>query len=142
MDLAALRIAIPAAIDALGGNSRVSALEGDAWAIFRGSVTGYVAVLNAEAEGDPLVHVSFPIMHIPEREAEPLLRRLLLLNHDLGAIAGFSLDRRGKVWLGASRFAADLDDTELRELIAQLAGLADHYDDELLAEFGRELAIE
>ena len=31
---------------------------------------------------------------------------------------------------------------ELRELIAQVAGLADRYDDELLEAFGRSLALE
>jgi hypothetical protein len=29
----------------------------------------------------------------------------------------------------------------LRELIAQVAGLADRYDDELLEEFGKDLAL-
>ena len=45
MDLSSLRRAIPAAIDALGGDSRVSALGDDAWAIFRGSAVGYVTLV-------------------------------------------------------------------------------------------------
>ncbi len=144
MDAAELRRAIPAAIDALGGDSRASsALGPDAWAIFRGSVLGYVALIApGDAEGDSIVHVTFPILRAPADGAEPLLRRLLELNHELGAFASFSLDGRGKVWLGAGRFAADLDDHELRELIAQVAGLADRYDDELLAAFGPSLALE
>jgi len=144
MDAAELRRAIPAAIDALGGDSRTSsALGPDAWAIFRGSVLGYIALIAPETgEGDSIVHVTFPILRVPADGAEPLLRRLLELNHELGAFASFSLDGRGKVWLGAGRFAADLDDHELRELIAQVAGLADRYDDELLEAFGRSLALE
>jgi hypothetical protein len=142
MDLSSLRGAIPAAIDALGGDSRVSALGDDAWAIFRGSAVGYVALIGgSDAEGDPVVHVSFPIIRVPEGGAEPLFKRLLELNHELGSLCSFSLDQRGKVWLGAARFAADLEEPALRELIAQLAGLADRYDDLLLAEFGAHLAV-
>ena len=144
MEIAALRAAIPAAIDALGGDSRVSALGPDAWAIFRGTVLGYVALIVPDGEGEPdsIVHVTFPILRVPGEGAEPLFRRLLELNHELGSFASFSLDVRGKVWLGAGRFAADLDQDGLRELIAQVAGLADRYDDELLEQFGRNLALE
>ncbi|HEX5385221.1 MAG TPA: YbjN domain-containing protein [Gemmatimonadales bacterium] len=144
MDIEALRHAIPAAIDALGGDSRVSELDQDAWAIFRGSVTGYIALIASEdeADADPVVHVTFPILRVPAEDAEPLLRHLLELNHQLGNFASFSLDPHGRVWLGAGRFAAELDESELRVLIAQVAELADRYDDELLDQFGRQLAIE
>ena len=142
MELSTLRRAIPDAIDALGGDSRVSALGDDAWAIFRGSAIGYVALIGGgEDEGDPVVHVSFPILRVPETGAEALFRRLLELNHELGSLCSFSIDQRGKAWLGAARFAADLDESALRELIAQLAGLADRYDDQLLTEFGTHLAV-
>ncbi|MGH7516904.1 MAG: T3SS (YopN, CesT) and YbjN peptide-binding chaperone 1 [Gemmatimonadales bacterium] len=142
MELTALRRAIPEAIDAMGGDSRVSALGDDAWAIFRGSAIGYVALIGrGEDEGDPVVHASFPILRVPETGAEPLYKRLLELNHELGSLCSFSVDPRGKVWLGAARFAADLDESSLRELIAQLAGLADRYDGQLLAEFGSHLAV-
>ena len=144
MDATELRRAIPAAIDALGGDSGVSsALGPDAWAIFRGSVLGYVALIAPEdGEGDSIVHVTFPILRIPVEGAEPVLRRLLELNHELGSFASFSLDGRGKAWLGAGRFAADLGEHELREVIAQVAGLADRYNDELLEIFGRSLALD
>jgi hypothetical protein len=150
MTLDELRDAIPAAIDALGGDSRVSALDYDAWAIFRGSATGYVALISgaedgnesAEQDRNAIVHITFPILRVPEHGAEPLLRHLLELNHELGDFACFSLDRRNKVWLGAGRFAADLDPPELRVLIAQIAQLADQYGDELLDQFGRELAVQ
>ncbi|HET8625382.1 MAG TPA: hypothetical protein VFM14_17615 [Gemmatimonadales bacterium] len=143
MDLADLRRAIPDAIDAMGGDSRVSALGDDAWAIFRGSAVGYVAVIGGgeDGESDPVVHVSFPILKVPESGAEPLYRRLLELNHELGALCSFSVDPRGRAWLGAARFAADVDQSALRELIAQLAGLADRYDGQLLGEFGAHLAV-
>jgi hypothetical protein len=115
----------------------------DAWAIFRGTALGYVALIVPEddAEPDSIVHVTFPILRAPATGAEPLFRRLLELNHELGSFASFSLDPRGKIWLGAGRFAQDLDEPGLRELIAQVAGLADRYDDELLAEFGKDLAL-
>ncbi len=144
MQAAELREAIPAAIDALGGDARISSTLGpDAWAIFRGRVLGYIALIAPESgAGDSIVHVTFPILRLPEDNAEAVLRRLLELNHELGAFASFSLDGKGKVWLGAGRFAEDLNDHELRELIAQVAGLADRYDAELLEAFGRSLALE
>ena len=109
MELSTLRRAIPDAIDALGGDSRVSALGDDAWAIFRGSAIGYVALIGGgEDEGDPVVHVSFPILRVPETGAEALFRRLLELNHELGSLCSFSIDQRGKAWLGAARFAAEM----------------------------------
>jgi hypothetical protein len=91
MDATELRQAIPAAIDALGGDSGVSsALGPDAWAIFRGGVLGYVALITPEdGEGDSIVHVTFPILRIPEQDAGALLKRLLELNHELGAFASF-----------------------------------------------------
>lgn len=143
MEVAALRRAIPAAIDALGGDSRGSELRADAWAIYRGPLTGYVAMLNPEGAGDadPVVHVTFPIMRVPDTGAEPLFRRLLEVNHEQGDFACFSLDARGTVWLGAGRFAADLDEAELRSLIAEVATLAERYSDELLERFGRQLAV-
>jgi hypothetical protein len=144
MDVPAVRQAIPAAIDALGGDSRIAVLGPDAWALFRGSATGYIALLNAEGEGggDPIVHVTFPILRVPDQGAELLFRRLLELNHELGDLASFSLDSRGKIWLGAGRFAADLGEPEIRELIGQVAELADRYDDELLDRFGRDLTVQ
>src|SRR5687767_12271504 len=142
MEIAALRRAIPEAIDAMGGDSRVSALGDDAWAIFRGSAIGYVAIIGGGGDdGDPVVHASFPILRVPEAGAEPLYKRLLELNHELGSLCSFSVDPRGKVWLGAARFAADLEQSSLRELIAQLAGLADRYDNQLLREFGSHLTV-
>jgi hypothetical protein len=145
MNVTDLRYAIPATIDALGGNARTSMLGPDAWAIFRGSAIGYVALITPdeehEGDGDAIVHVNFLIMKTPAQDPAPLYRRLLELNHELGAFASFSLDRKGKVWLGAGRFAADMHESELRELIAQAAQLADRYDDELLDQFGRELAV-
>ena len=144
MDATETRRAIPAAIDALGGDSRVSSTLGpDAWAIFRGRVMGYVALIaGEEVDGESIVHVTFPILRVPSEGAEPVLRRLLEVNHQLGAFASFSLDGRGKVWLGGGRFAADLTEQELRVLIAQVAGLADRYDAELLEAFGQALALE
>jgi hypothetical protein len=147
MTLDELRATIPATIDALGGDSRVSALDHDAWAIFRGTATGYIALIagdDAEAGANPnaIVHITFPIIRVPEQGEAPLLRHLLELNHQLGDFACFSLDRHGKAWLGAGRFAADLNEKELRVLIAQVAQLADQYGNELLDQFGRELAVQ
>src|SRR4051812_28366487 len=112
MTLDELRDAIPATIDALGGDSRVSALDHDAWAIFRGAATGYVALITGaedgsespDEDGSAIVHITFPILRVPEQGAEALLRHLLELNHELGDFACFSLDRRNKAWLGAGRF--------------------------------------
>src|SRR5512134_108555 len=133
MDAAALRQRIPELLVELGEDPASVSLGHDAWVVHRGSVTGYVAILGADdPEHDTFLHVKFPVAQAPQRGREALLAALLRINHDLGSYAAFSLDDGGVAWLGAGRFAADVEAAELRELVTQTARLADRYDDQLI----------
>lgn len=143
MQLAQLRDAIPALLVELGEDARTAQLGQDAWVVHHGSAMGYVAILGADVpQADPFLHVKFRILRAPAEGAETLYRTLLALNHDLGSFASFSLDEQGQVWLGAGRFAEDLEPAGLREVIVQTAQLADRYDDQLITMFGKDLALE
>jgi hypothetical protein len=142
MDAAALRVRIPELLIELGEEAASVSLGHDAWVVHRGSVTGYVALLAADdPEHDTFLHVKFPVVQAPRRGREALLAALLRINHDLGSYAAFSLDDGGVAWLGAGRFAADVEAAELREIVTQTARLADRYDDELIETFGQDVAL-
>ena len=142
MDAAALRQRIPELLVELGEDPASVSLGHDAWVVHRGGVTGYVAILGADQpEHDAFLHVKFPVAQAPQRGREALLAALLRINHDLGSYAAFSLDDGGVAWLGAGRFAADVEAAELRELVTQTARLADRYDDQLIETFGHDVAL-
>jgi hypothetical protein len=142
VDVAALRRRIPALLVELGEEPASVSLGHDAWVVHRGSVTGYVAILGADQpDQDTFLHVKFPVVQVPQRGREALLAALLRINHDLGSYASFSVDDGGVAWLGVGRFAADVEDAELRELVTQTARLADRYDDQLIETFGQDVAL-
>jgi hypothetical protein len=143
MDIADLRQRIPALLVELGEDAKTIALGEDAWVVHRGSTMGYIALLGVDQpEADPVVQVKFRMLRAPQQGGEELFRALLNLNHDMADVAAFSLDDQDTVWLGAGRFAVDLSDGELREMIVQTAQLADRYDDRLIEAFGEDLALE
>jgi len=145
MNIEQLRAAIPEVIRPYVKPGIDPVLAPEAWALQRGSTSGYLAIIDAGAPdgaAEPFVHVKFMIMKVPASGEAAFLRRLLELNHDLGNFAGFSVDTHDRVWLGAGRFAADLEPAELSELISQTARLSDRFDDQLLEAFGRENALD
>ena len=143
MKLDELRQRIPALLVELGEDGAQLDLGEDAWVVHRGTVTGYIAILGADQDdADPFLHVKFRVVQIPQRGREALLAALLRINHDLGNYAAFSVDDSNVAWLGAGRFVADVEDGELIELVTQTARLADRYDDQLIATFGKDLALE
>lgn len=143
MDIAALRQRIPALLVEFGEDDKSISLGEDAWVVHHGSTMGYVAILGVDQpEADPVVQAKFRMLRAPRQGGEELFRTLLNLNHDMADVAAFSLDDQDTVWLGAGRFAADLTDGELREMIAQTAQLATRYADRLIEAFGEDLALE
>lgn len=143
MKLDELRQRIPGLLVELGEDAEHLELGEDAWVVHRGTVTGYIAILGADQDdADPFLHVKFRVVQIPQRGREALLAALLRINHELGNYAAFSVDDSNVVWLGAGRFVADVEDAELIELVTQTARLADRYDDQLIATFGKDLALE
>ncbi len=128
MTPAELRQAIPALLRELGLGGQPLEGGADAWTLRAGEVEGYVAILGADDPGaDPFLHVKFRLFPVPPSHAEGFLRTLLAVNHDLGNFASFSLDQHDVAWLGAGRFGEDVEPPELRELVTQVARLAERY---------------
>ncbi len=143
MQIQDLRKRIPALLVELGEDAANVDLGEDAWVVHRGTVTGYIAILGADQDdADPFLHVKFRVAQVPQRGREAMLAALLRINHELGNYAAFSVDDSNVAWLGAGRFVADVEDAELLELVTQTARLADRYDDQLIATFGKDLALE
>jgi hypothetical protein len=141
VDLVALRATISRIIDQLGGDSYEQRFARNAWTVSRGSASGLVALLeDTRRPGASAIVVSFPIMKVPEHRSALLYQRLLEMNRALMGRASFAVGD-GAVTLMAARPAAGADAGELSEFIGWTAEVADHYDDVLLGEFGRELRL-
>jgi len=117
--------------------NRITAPAGGAsWQISRGSADVMIAV-NPGAEGRaPRLRLVSPLVKVRDNIAPPLAVKLLRLNAaELPGIA-FALFRDDVIALVAERSVADLDRTEIEDLLASIGHFADKYDDLLVKEFG------
>ena len=105
-----------------------------AWRISKGSATIEIALLVRQDTG--WVQVSASVMTPNAKTDQPALwRKALLLNAERPAIASFALHGDTVVLIG-QRPTIDLDRSEVLALIETVSTDADHYDDELVREFG------
>jgi hypothetical protein len=111
------------------------------WTLKRGSASVLVTVTHHEHEDVSYLRVVSPVVTLP---AEPsnqvaLFRRVLELNAGGLANAAFGLvgDRVVAV---SERPAADLDASEVEQIVRHLAAVADTFDDRLEKEFGASKA--
>jgi len=109
---------------------------GASWQISRGSAEVMIAV-NPGADGRaPRLRLVSPLVKVQGDLAPALAVELLRLNaSELPGIA-FGAFRSGVIALVAERSAADLERSELEELLAAIGHYADKYDDILVKEFG------
>jgi len=109
---------------------------GMAWQISRGSADVMIA-LNPPAQegGAGRLRVVSPIVRFDGEPPRELMVRLLELNGvKLPGIAFGIIG--GTVVLVAERSAADLDRSEVQEILSSIGFYADKYDDMLVEEFG------
>ena len=111
---------------------RLDATPGLAWRLRQGSAEVHVTLTPHDGEPNT-IQVIAPVMRAPDSPA--LFRRLLELNANRLTQAAFGV-RGQDVVLTADRSTAGLDTVEVEEMIRRIAEYADHYDDELVAEFG------
>ena len=105
--------------------------------IRRGSATGSVSVIDdPEEPGNQLLKVTLTIMKVPTDRAAEFYRKLLELNRTFNGRAAFSVNATDVVSLTAARPVADLDSSEVIDLILWTSDKADELDDQLLTEFG------
>jgi hypothetical protein len=109
---------------------------GASWQITRGSADIMIAVNPGPDGRAARLRLISPLVKV-KGELEPALAgRLLQLNAaELPGIA-FGLFRGDIIALVAERSVADLDRSEVEELLASIGHFADKYDDLLVKEFG------
>lgn len=110
--------------------------EGRAWSLMRGSAA--VAIFlrpPRQREDSPQLRVVSPIVRIETNEPEKLFRTLLELNATgLGGVA-FGVHHE-RVVVVTERRTRDLDADEIGYIIQRVGAAGDHYDDQLIAQFG------
>lgn len=111
------------------------------WGLQNGSAHVFIrleAATGDEEEQETVLQVFSPILKLTT-EAPPteLLLRLLTLNAQL-VTAGFCIVE-DEVSLLTGRVCEGLDKSEVHEMVVDVAGLADHYDNVLSEEFGLEM---
>ena len=142
MSIADVRNLVSSVIDRFGGDSYESRVDKDTWRIKVGSAGGFVVLFENKDDTDNSdLMVFFPLMRVPLAKSLPFYRRLLEMNRGLLGKAAFAVDEENVVSLLAGRKIFGLDPNELADLMMRTATLADHYDDVLLDEFGRENAL-
>lgn len=129
---------IETALGGLGGDP-VQARAGDRqWLVAKGTAVVLVRLVPQEGK-HPYLQLVSPVMKAPK---DPRFRdRLLDLNFEMGGLATFALTPGGEAHLLFARTTENLTATELAQLVANLAHFGDLYDDPLLEEFGRDLAL-
>lgn len=110
--------------------------------IRRGSASGSVAVVSdPDDPGRKLLRVSLTIMKVPIPRATEFYRRLLELNRTFQGRAAFSVNQADIVSLTAAQPAANLDPSDIIDLVLWTSERADDLDDVLLEEFGYEHSL-
>jgi hypothetical protein len=105
-----------------------------AWRIAKGSATVEIALLARDDAG--WLQVSASVMTPgPKTDTASLWRKVLGLNAERASTSAFAL-RGDTVVLVGQRGTRDLDRSEVLALIKTISEDADHYDDELVREFG------
>ncbi|HYH85576.1 MAG TPA: YbjN domain-containing protein [Pyrinomonadaceae bacterium] len=142
MSIADVRNLVSGVIDRFGGDSYESRVDKNTWRIKVGSAGGFIVLFENQNDADSSdLMVFFPLMRVPLAKSLPFYRRLLEMNRGLLGKAAFAVDEDNVVSLLAGRKIFGLDPNELADLMLRTATLADHYDDVLLDEFGRENAL-
>lgn len=109
---------------------------GRAWSLMRGSAAVAIFLRPArEREDSAQLRVVSPIVRIETTKLEALYRTLLELNATgLGGVA-FGIHHE-RVVVVTERRTRDLDAAEVEYIIQRVGAAGDHYDDQLIAQFG------
>jgi len=108
-----------------------------AWSLLRGSAEVLIFLNPARSEDHPnFIRVVAPIWRLPEEGSrEAIYRKLLELNARELFGTAFGLMENDAV-LVTERPTRDMDRSEVEEILQNIGGWADFYDDALVKEFG------
>lgn len=99
----------------------------------RGSATIGINVLDKQG----VLMVFAPIMPIPTSGGEAFFRRLLELSFVTTSDAAFAINaHQNEIVVRSLRRLSALDYEEFEDIVATVGEVADHWDDELIREFG------
>lgn len=107
------------------------------WIIQKGSAQIIILITENDDDDNPTIEVVSPILKLPSQNILPFYRRCLELNRYLiGCAFCVSED---KVLVRAEVPLSGLDVESIALMIANVAGAADQFDNELAEEFGAKL---
>lgn len=121
-----------------GLDTRKQALPGSdgcGWWLTEGSARIYLFVQDSPA--GPVLRITSPLVYIPEHNKESFYRRLLDLNSNLTSCALSTYDNY--VLVISQRMSKGLVQSELDDMVWNVAYVADLLDDKLAQEFGTSL---
>ncbi|MCA1813730.1 MAG: YbjN domain-containing protein [Halobacteriales archaeon] len=126
------------AIRALGAQPDQATIGPDTWLLGKSSAAVVLRILP-QGEEKAFIQVASPVMKVPV--APNFHARLTQLNYDMAGLCAFCTTPAGEVHLLTSRSVEGLSAAEIAQLVTQVAYFSDLYDDALLEEFGRDLAL-
>jgi hypothetical protein len=112
-------------------NQEIAGAEGGGWWLNEGSARIYVFV--QDAPGGPVIRITSPIVYVPQQRQQEFYRHLLDINTNLSSCALATSE--DAVLVVAQRHTMSLDQTELDDMIWNVAYVADLLDDKLVTEF-------
>jgi hypothetical protein len=116
-------------------NQQLQGAEGVGWWLQEGSAKVYVYVQDTQM--GPVIRVTSPIVNLPPTDRETFYRKLLDINGNLSSCA--LATHENSVLVVAQRATNNLDQSELDDLIWNVAYVADLLDNKLATEFGAPL---
>ncbi len=114
---------------------QLAGAEGVGWWLQEGSAKVYVYVQDTQM--GPVIRVTSPINNIPATNREAFYRKLLDINGNLSSCS--LATHENSVLVVAQRATNNLDQSELDDLIWNVAYVADLLDNKLATEFGAPL---
>jgi hypothetical protein len=112
------------------------AAGGFAWSLMRGSAALAIFVRPPRANEDgPFLRVISPMVMVDTSRELELYRKLLELNASGLSSVAFGL-HDGRIVAVSERPTRDLDASEVRFIVQIVGAVADHYDDDIIKNFG------
>lgn len=141
MPLERVRRLMQDALQALGADPALAKIADDTWLVGKNSAAVVVRILpHDDPEKAPHLQLASPIMRAPKGDAK-LRERLLEMNYQMAGMAAFCITPGNEVHLLSSRLTDGITPTEIAQVVSQVTHFSDLYDDLLLDEFGRDLAL-
>lgn len=132
------RSTIEDAINALGAEPSKVRVGDRAWVVTKGGAAIVVRLVGEKENA--FVQAVSPVMKVPAGNTK-FLETVLSHNGGMGGLATFATTPQGELVLQSARHVKGMTTEEAAALVFQVAHFSGLYDDKLLDDFGRELAI-